>query len=204
MYKEWTRAAADGGGRMRTVDDAPAQERRRRLIAIAAIALAVLVAVLGFVLIGGDEDEDTSGGTLEGPNGAFTLDYPDGWRELSTEELAGRGIAGTQREDDAALLTVRQEGRARPDFERFTRELRREFGERFPDFRFQRSQLVQTEAGQAFSFSYVRTQAGTAHSVVIVPAGPVSFALNSLIRGDSPEAARELGQIIKTFDLAGR
>jgi cobalamin biosynthesis protein CbiG len=60
---------------------------------------------------------------------------------------------------------------------------------------------VQLEAGRAFSYTYARTRTGTANSAVLVPAGDRSYAIDTVVAAGANDAARELGAIVRSFDL---
>ena len=69
-----------------------------------------------------------------------------------------------------------------------------------PDFRKQSSRIIETKAGKAFYFSYIRERKGTVHTVVIVPKGARSYALNTVSQGGEKRVARDIAQILLSFD----
>lgn len=175
-----------------------------------ALALCVLlVAALGFVLvkaIGGDDEEQGGGtSTLQGPSNApFKVALPPGWRALRSEELAalpGRPLGVLRRTDGKGFVVIRREGPAARDFTKLSRDLDRELGRRLRDFKRQSARTVKVRAGRAFFYSYVRERRGTVHSIVIVPAGARSYALNTVAQGGENVVAREIGRIVVSFDL---
>lgn len=170
---------------------------------VAISALVALLALAGWLLFLRDGGGEAGLRTLTGPEGnRFTIQYPPGWRPLSQSELAslpGQPLALLRRERGEGLLVVRREKRAPTDLETFSRRLTRELERRVPDFRKQRSRLVRTRAGRAFYFSYIRSRAGTVHTIVIVPAGDHSYALNTVSPGGDVAVARQLAGMILSF-----
>ena len=176
----------------------------------AALALGVVVlAVSGFVLVKvlGGEDEQKKGGptTFHGPPGdPFKLDLPAGWRALRSEELAtlpGRPLGVLRRNDGKGFVVIRREKGAARDLTKLSRDLDRELGRRLKDFKKQSARAVKVRAGRAFFYSYVRERLGTVHSIVIVPAGGRTYALNTVAQGGENAVAREIGRIVVSFDL---
>ena len=183
----------------------PAKRRRRRpgkRFVVAVVALAVLAAGAFFLVrtIAGDGAE-----TVKDPSGAsFKLNVPEGWQSAGDKELArveGKPLALVRRKDGLGFVIVRREGAAPKSFEAFTRQLDREFKQRIPDFQRRSVRTFEVAAGPAFFYSYIRKKQGTANSVVIVPNGERSYVLTGVVRGGKKEAARELAQIIVSFDF---
>jgi hypothetical protein len=70
-----------------------------------------------------------------------------------------------------------------------------------PDYKPGTVQTVQTGAGSAFYFSYARTDAGTANSIVVVPDGSASFVLESASAANDRDAAEDITEMISSFDV---
>jgi hypothetical protein len=173
-------------------------------VLLAAAAVVVLAAgALAVKALSGDDDG--SGGKVEGSaRDAFTLTYPDGWRPLSKDRLAalpGRPLAVLRRGDGKGYVVLRREQRAPAGFAQFSTDLTRELRKRVPDFQKQSSRIVRISAGSAFFYSYIRRQRGTVHSVLVVPAGDRSYALNTVSQGGAESVARQTARIILSFDL---
>jgi hypothetical protein len=165
-------------------------------LAVAALAVGAFFGVRALT--------DNGGGTLRGSGGAtFSLDYPSSWSPLSADELAkqpGSPQAVLRRDGKSGLVIVKGERkRARGDA-KFARQLDREFAKRFPDFKKGSSKIIQTDAGNAFYYSYARSKAGTVNTVVIVPSPGGSYVLNTVVPAGNVEAAREVGHIIVSFN----
>lgn len=169
---------------------------------MAISALVALLALAGWLLFPRNGGNEAGLHTLTGPAGnRFTIEYPPGWRPFSRSELdslPGKPLALLRREGESVLV-VRGEKRAPRDLETFSRRLAYELERRVPDFRKQRSRIVQTRAGRALYFPYVRNRAGSVHTIVIVPAGDRSYALNTVSPGGDDSVARQLAGMILSF-----
>jgi hypothetical protein len=96
---------------------------------------------------------------------------------------------------------LRREGRAPKSFNAFSTDLSRALGKRIPDFQILSSRIVTLPAGKAFFYSFIRQRKGTVHTVVLVPAGNHSYALDTVSRGGSEDVAREVARIMLSFDV---
>ena len=117
-------------------------------------------------------DDDGGGGTVEDAEEGFTLEYPEAWTPISKKELAlfpGSPLLVLEREGSSGLFVVRRENKAAPTKQSFGDELDKEISDRVPDYEPGTVRTVKTGAGPAFYFSYARTQAGTANSIVRGP-----------------------------------
>lgn len=194
---------------MRTVDTSYGEDstfaRPRVRLMVAAIGVAAVLIVGIFAvkaLTGGDggEASKVTGSSAD----SFTLSYPDGWQPLPKnrlDALPGKPLAVVRRKDGRGFVVLRKEKRAPRNFTQFSGQLTRALSARIPDFQKQSSRIVKVRAGEAFFYSYIRRKAGTVHSVLVVPAGERSYALNTVSRGGSERVARETARIILSFDL---
>jgi hypothetical protein len=182
---------------------APEQPAGRNLKKIGLIAAAVLaVALLAFfgvrALTGGPDT--VSGGSASAP---FKVAVPEGWKALPSDKLAsmpGKPLGVIQREDGTGFLVVRQDGKAPKSFDAFTKDLDKEFKKRVPDFQKRSTRTLKIKAGGAFFYSYIRKNAGTVHSVVLIPGPKGSYVLNTVAKGGEDQVAKELGRMIVNFD----
>jgi hypothetical protein len=62
------------------------------------------------------------------------------------------------------------------------------------------ARVVTVEAGKAMLYSYAREERGTAHTLLVVPAGDRSYSLNAAVPAGAKDAAQEVGQILLSFD----
>ena len=151
-------------------------------------------------------DDDGGGGTVKAAEQGFTLEYPDTWKPVSKEQLAlFPGSPGSCRaRGELGLFVVRKESKAAPTKQSFGDELDKEIGDRVPDYEPGSVRTVKTAAGPAFYFSYARTQAGTANSIVVVPDGSSSFVLESASAANDRDAAKDVAAMIGSFGIRPR
>jgi hypothetical protein len=172
-----------------------------RVVVLALAALAIgLVAFFGARTIGGDD----GGGTVKTAEKGFTLEYPDAWKPISKERLAlfpGSPLLVLEREGNSGLFVVRKEDKAAPTKQSFGDELDKEISDRVPDYKPGTVRTVKTSAGPAFYFSYARTDAGTANSIVVVPDGSASFVLESASAANDQDAAKDVADMISSFGV---
>jgi hypothetical protein len=81
------------------------------------------------------------------------------------------------------------------------KQLDKELSDRVPDYKAGTVRTVNTRSGPAFYFSYARTDAGTANSIVVVPDGSASFVLESASAADDKTAAEDVAAMISSFGV---
>ena len=171
-----------------------------RVFVLALGALAVgLLAFFGARTI----SDDGGGGTVKVADQGFTLDYPGTWNPISEDKVAlfpGSPVLVLEREGNSGLFVVRKESKAAPTKASFGDELDKELSDRVRDYKPGSVNTVKTAAGPAFYFSYARSQAGTANSIVVVPDGSSSFVLESASAADDRDAANDIAAMIGSFD----
>ena len=106
-----------------------------------------------------------------------------------------------EREGNSGLFVVRRESKAAPTKQSFGDELDKEISDRVPDYKPGTVRTVKTSAGPAFYFSYARTDAGTANSIVVVPDGGASFVLESASAANDQDAAKDVADMISSFGV---
>jgi hypothetical protein len=175
-----------------------------RFAAFLAVIAAVVIGVI--TLTGGDDDGDTGSGTtttVTGPDEAFTLQVPAGWTTVSADELQavpGKPLAVLRRDDQKGLVVVNVQPGKVKDFDAQVRTLDRRLGKAIPDFQKVGARVVDVKAGKALLYSYARRERGTAHTLLVVPAGDRSYSVNGAVPAGENEAAREMGSILLSFD----
>ena len=188
---------------------APTKRRRRLLPAVAAALLfAAAGAALWFTVFEPADKAAKAGPALEGPEGApFTLEHPSSWKPLSRSQrasLPGQPLAVLRRTDGHGTIVVTKRPPVTTPLEQLPRGLKRSLSRRFPDFREVGAKLVSLDGTRALVYTFARTKTGTAQSLVVVPGGEShSFTLNAVVPPRSPDAAREVGAIIASFDPDG-
>jgi hypothetical protein len=172
-----------------------------RVFVLALGALVVgLVAYIGARTIG----DDDGGGTVKAAEKGFTLEYTETWTPISKNKLAqypGSPELVLEREGSSGLFVVRKESKAAPTQKSFGDELDKEISDRVPDYKPGTVSTVKTAAGPAFYFSYARTKAGTANSIVVVPDGNSSFVLESSSAANDRDAAKDVAAMIGSFGV---
>lgn len=170
-----------------------------------AIVVLAILAVGGFLLYDRVISKENKGLSVVNGTGAtpFTIQYPAGWRTLSPQELdalPGKPLAVIREKDGKGFVVVRQEKAVRGNLLAFSRKLTVALKKKVPDFRQQSVRLSNIRAGKALLYTYIRTQTGTAHTVVVVPAGKYSFAINTISRGGEDKVAQQIGAMISSFN----
>ena len=173
--------------------------------------------MIGALLLftGGDDDSDSGpeletielGGPAPGAPAAtlFTLSFPENWSEIPTEDLgdvSGDTLGVLRRDGRSGLITVSQ--RRTPEdlnLEQLGARLGKQIKRGIPDAQEVAARPTNLPEGDAFVYSFVREDAGTVHSVVVVPSGGVTYLLNSVIPSGDNEAAQEAGEIIRTLEF---
>ena len=179
-------------------------------------ALIVIAAAVGaaFLLGGGGSSNTqttlTTGGSplASGAPAAprFNLSLPSSWSAVPASRLAayrGHPVAVLLRKNRTGLVVVTST-RSNPKLglAALGPSLAKQIAARFPDAKTVSAKLVTVRAGTAFYYSFVRTKAGTVNGVLVVPAGAVTYQLNSVTPGDQPQAAKEIGRIFVSFRLS--
>jgi len=178
--------------------------RPLRLVAVVAIIAAVVVAVVA--LTRGGEDESADGGTttVNGPAGdEFTLEAPAGWTEVPADQreaIPGDPIVVLRRDEQQGLIVVNVQLGKVKSFDSQVKVLDRRLEKAIPDFRKVQARVVTVKAGKGLLYSYAREERGTAHTLLVVPAGDRSYSLNAAIPAGAKDAAQEVGRILLSFD----
>lgn len=166
--------------------------------AIAALAVAgFLVWFFAFRDTGSDN-------TVHGPSGApFTLTLPAGWKSLPQDqlsELPGSPVAVMQQTDGAGVVIVNTQPPTNGSLQALSKEIESKLKQNIPDYKPIGTGTLNLPAGQAVQISYARTKAGTADTLVIVPAGGRIYTLNSVIPGGDKQSVKEAVDIIQSFN----
>lgn len=190
---------------------------RKALPFVLGAALVLLVVVgLVIALSGGDDEGERNAATsdelLLGPSQApFTLRYPSTWQSVPPRELERAvddaqtpPLAAIRRNDRSGLVTVTVRERAPRSLSELRRRTERELRDRFPGVRIVGSGGTRTAAGRALSITFVPRGEPRSQTIVLIPAGDRSFALDAVLRADAREAAQELGPIVRSFDVPDR
>jgi hypothetical protein len=185
--------------RVRRVTSKPA------VLIAAGLVVASSAVVVALFLVRGPEGDEGKKQTLEGPRrDPFSIEYPRSWKPFSKRDLArvpGRPLAVLRRSSGIGSLVVRRQKAAPANYPRFAAQLNREFRGRLRDFRPGEWRQVNVRAGPAFLYTYGRQQARTSHSVLIVPAGAHSYAIDTVSGFGAQEVSAEIGRMLASFDV---
>lgn len=182
--------------------DLPA--RRRPLWPVALVVLlAAAVVVLATTVLNGEDPATKTSPSVSGPADApFEIEYPDTWQSVAQAErlqLPGQPLAVLRRRDGAGTVVVTKRPPVTTPLDQLPAGLKARLSKRFPDFREVGAKSVTLGDTRALVYTFARTKTGTAQSLVVVPSGDHSFAINAVVPPHSPEAAREVGAIIASF-----
>jgi hypothetical protein len=179
------------------------------------VVTVVVVAVLAALLLGGGNGSSSSsqtilrgGGSSPGAPAAprFNLSFPSAWTAVPVGQLAtyaGHPVAVLLRAKHTGLIVITG-ARSNPSLTltQLGPSISKKITSSFKDARTVSAKLVTVPAGKAFYYSFVRTKAGTVNALMVVPAGTITYQLNSVVPGDQPLAAREIGKIFLSFTLS--
>jgi phage tail protein X len=184
------------------------------LVRLGAVVMIVAAVVAAFLLGGGASSNTQTTLTARGSPLAsgsqaaprFNLSLPPSWSAVPASRLAaypGHPVAVLLRKNRTGLIVITS-SRSNPKLglAALGPSLAKNIAARFPDAKTVSAKLVTVRAGTAFYYSFVRTKAGTVNGVLVVPAGKVTYQLNSVTPGDQPQAAKEVGQIFLSFRLS--
>lgn len=198
---------------MEASGSSPAGLFRGRPLRFAVVLLVIAAIVIAVLALTGDDDDDDGAGnggaeattlTVEGPAGdEFTLEAPPGWTAVSDEQrqaLAGQPVTVLRRDDQQGLVIVNVQAGQVKNFDKQVKALDRRLKKAIPDFRKVGARVVRVKSGRALLYSYARSRRGTAHTLLVVPAGDRSYTINGTVPAGANDAAREMGQILLSFD----
>jgi len=171
-------------------------------IVVPVVAGVALLTAAVILLTGGDDEGEP---TVTGPPGhEFSLLRPDGWKEVSAEELKlipGKPLAVLRRDAGQGLVTVTAPSEPERDVEAIANELDKRLAKEIRDFRKVAARVVRVKAGRALLYSYVRTKKATAHTLLVVPGKERTYTVSAVIPAGAEEAARDVGEMLNSFDL---
>jgi hypothetical protein len=180
----------------------PAPARRRTVIValLAAVAGAAVTAAI-LLTTGSGKPSTPTAKELRGAD--FALAYPSDWTAVPADQLAridGRPAAIVRKGDGHGTIVVRRKAAPKNQTLRaLTADLTAGLERRFTDFRFVSARVIQVRGGNAFLYTFARTQQKTAQSIALIKVGKTNFTLDVVARGGDAATAREAAAIVRSF-----
>ena len=174
------------------------------MLKVAAIAVVVPLVVAGAIVLLSGDDEDGDASITGPPSHAFTLLRPEGWTTVGDAERAlvpGKPLAVLRREEGGGLVTVNAPAQREQDLDAIAAQLDKRLRKEIGDFRKVGARVVDVQAGTALLYSYARTDAGTAHTLLVVPTARRTYTVNAAVPAGAEDAAKEVGKILLSFDI---
>jgi hypothetical protein len=186
---------------------APALRRSRRLtwlaVTLSAIAgAAASLAVLNLVLPSGDARPAPRAARFVAPGHAFALGLPQGWSAAPQSQLGslpGTPLAFLRRDDGSATVVVRPASPVRASGPALARRLGAQLRGRFPGFQPVSARFAPVRGGRAFVYTFVHGADHQVQSLALVQARGRAYAVDTVVHGDSPAAARQAGAVVASF-----
>ena len=142
-------------------------------------------------------------GTLSVSGAApFVLHYPSDWTPLTARQLAriaNPPAAGLLAEGGKVLLLVRPKSPLTGSVATLSAQLTRSLSSRFADFRLLSTGTTTTLAGPAWVYTFERTGHGLVQSEVVISTARAAYEIDIALRGGANRAAREMGEIVHSF-----
>lgn len=179
---------------------------------VGAIVLLVVVGFLVWFFAFRDTGTQTVSGSGEvtgpadvrGPAATpFTMTLASGWKALSQEglsQLPGSPVAVMQQTNGAGVLIINTQPPSNATVAAVGKKVEDKLRHTVPDFKLVGAGPLNIAAGQAFQISYARTKAGTANTLVVVPAGGRIYTLNSVVPGGDEDAVKQAIAMIQSFN----
>jgi hypothetical protein len=132
----------------------------------------------------------------------FVLHYPKGWTRLTATQLAKIAnvpAAGLIAAGGRALLLVRPKKPLTQSLSTLSSQLTRSLSNSFTDFKLLSTGTIRTLAGPAWVYTFERSKHGLVQSEVVVSTSKVAYEIDIALRGGADRAAREIGEIVRSF-----
>ncbi len=132
----------------------------------------------------------------------FVLHYPSDWTRLTAAQLAriaNAPAAGLVAEGGRVLLLVRPKHPLTQSVATLSAQLTRSLSSHFADFRLLSTGTTTTLAGPAWVYTFERTHQGLVQSEVVISTGRAAYEIDIALRGGASRAAREMGEIVHSF-----
>ncbi len=132
----------------------------------------------------------------------FVLHYPSDWTQLTAAELAriaNPPAAGLVAEGGKVLLLVRPKKPLTQSLSTLSAQLTKSLSSRLADFKLLSTGTTRTLAGPAWVYTFERTGHGLVQSEVVISTGNAAYEIDIALRGGANRAARQMGEIVHSF-----
>ncbi len=132
----------------------------------------------------------------------FVLHYPSDWTQLTAAQLAriaNPPAAGLVAEGGRVLLLVRPKKPLTQSLTTLSAQLTKSLSNRFADFKLLSTGTTRTLAGPAWVYTFQRTRHGLVQSEVVISTGNAAYEIDIALRGGANRAARQMGEIVHSF-----
>ncbi|HMD57174.1 MAG TPA: hypothetical protein VKG82_06850 [Solirubrobacteraceae bacterium] len=132
----------------------------------------------------------------------FVLHYPSDWAQLTAAQLAriaNPPAAGLLAEGGKVLLLVRPKKPLTQPLSALSAQLTKSLSSRFADFKLLSTGTTRTLAGPAWVYTFERTGHGLVQSEVVVSTANAAYEIDIVLRGGANRAARQMGEIVHSF-----
>ena len=172
---------------------------RTARIAVASALAGAAIAAAALVLAGSGSSQPHAT-TFTGPNHAFHLSLPTGWRGLSGSELArlqGRPLAVLRSRDGRGVVVIQSSGPVRESAAAMTKKLTDRLSRSFKGFKPIGARFLMTRAGTVYLYTFVR--AGAVESIAIATTSGRTYTLDGVVRSGADDVAQQVGAIVGSF-----
>lgn len=174
----------------------------RTVVVAAGCALAgaaVVIAVLALLARGGTDPKPVPA-RYTAPAGAFSVSLPHGWAALSPRQVRAvpsHPVAVLRRADHRGLVLFNEIAPLNGSLGSVTRSLTKELRGRFTGFKANGARLVNLRSGTAYLYTFVR--GNVVQSITVASVNGHTYAIDSVLPGDAPDVARQVGRIVLSF-----
>jgi hypothetical protein len=161
--------------------------------------VALVVVVLALMARGGEDPKPTPARYVA-PGAAFSVTMPAGWEALTRRQVhavPSRPVAVLRRADHRGLVLFNEIAPLDGSLKSVTRSLTRDLRGRFAGFRPNGARLVNVRSGTAYLYTFVR--GNVVQSITVASTNGHTYAIDSVLPGDAPDVARQVGRIVLSF-----
>lgn len=165
-----------------------------------ALAGAAGVLVVLALLARGGSERKPAAPHYVAPGAAFSVALPSGWAALTPAQVRAvpsHPVAVLRRADHRGLVLFNEIAPIDGSLKSVTRSLTKKLRGRFAGFTPNGARLVTLRSGTAYLYTFVR--GNVVQSITVATAGGHTYAIDSVLPGDAPDVARQVGRIVLSF-----